>query len=190
MRRLSVSRHARPLIRRSRHAGKCWLPRAGTCDGCASGSRASSAARPSASCCSCRALKPRTARCNVPTARPEVARRYLLAIRGGMDLHASLIPFMPAPLDPAARDESFQHVAYRGSLHSKARGQPRGGNSRLFTDARQRAMHRNGRIGHALELAIERAHAIDERARRQQRVAFEGASAGEAGRAAGDSFSR
>ena len=101
-----------------------------------------------------------------PDSAPGSRPQYLLAICSGMDLHASLIPFMPAPLDPTARDESFQHVAYRGSLHSKACGQTRGGNPWLFTDARQCAMHRNGRIGHALELAIEGAHAIDERARR------------------------
>jgi len=83
-----------------------------------------------------------------------------------MELHASLISFMPAPLDPSTRGESFQDVAYRGSLHSKACGQARRRNSRLFTDARQRAVHRNGRIGHALQLAIERAHPINERARR------------------------
>ena len=97
-----------------------------------------------------------------------------------MNLNTSLIALMPSPLDPAARDESFQYVAHRGPLHSEACGQPRGGNSRLFTDARKSAMHRNGRIGHALELAIKRAHAIDERACRQQRIAFESASACEA----------
>jgi hypothetical protein len=107
-----------------------------------------------------------------------------------MDLHASLIPVMPPPLDPTARGESFQHVADRGPLHSKASGQARGRNSRLFTDARQCAMHGDGRIGHALELAIERAHAIDERARRQQRIAFEGTSGCETGSPADDSFSR
>ena len=78
----------------------------------------------------------------------------LLAIRRGMNLHASLIALMAAPLDPAARDESFQYVAYRGSLHSETCGQARSGNTRLFTDARKSTMHRNGRIGHALELAI------------------------------------
>jgi hypothetical protein len=107
-----------------------------------------------------------------------------------MDLHAPLIAFMAATLDPAARDEAFQYVAYRGTLHSEARGQVRGGNSRLFRNARQRAVNGNRRIGHALEAAIERAHAIDERARRQQRVAFEGASPGEPVCAANRTFSR
>ena len=124
-----------------------------------------------------------------PDSAPGSCPQYLLAIRGGMDLHASLIPFMPAPLDPAARDEAFQHVAHRRSLHSKACGQPRRRNPRFFTDARQRAMHRDWRIGHAFEFAIERAHAIDQRARRQQRIAFEGASPGEAVCIAGDSLS-
>ena len=82
--------------------------------------------------------------------------------RSGMDLHASLIALMPAPFDPTSRGKSFQHVAHRRSLHSKANGQLRGGNPGFLTDTCQRAMHRNGRIGHALELSIERAHAIDE----------------------------
>jgi hypothetical protein len=51
-------------------------------------------------------------------------------------------------------------------------------------------MDGNRRIGHALELAIKRAHAIDERARRQQRIAFERASGCEAGRTAQNSLSR
>jgi hypothetical protein len=83
-----------------------------------------------------------------------------------VDLHASLISFVPAPLDPTACHKSLQHVAHRGSLHSKASGQPRGGDAGIFTNTGQRAVHRNRGFGHALELAIERAHAIDERARR------------------------
>jgi hypothetical protein len=90
----------------------------------------------------------------------------LLPIRGGMNLDTSLIALMPSPLDPAACDKSFQYVARRGPLHAEACGEPRSGNARLLTDARKSAMHRNGRIGHALELAIKRAHAVDERARR------------------------
>jgi hypothetical protein len=57
-------------------------------------------------------------------------------------------------------------VAYRGPLHTEARGEPGSGDARLLADARKNAMHRNGRFGHALELAIKRAHAVDERARR------------------------
>lgn len=106
-----------------------------------------------------------------------------------MDLHAPLIPVMPAPFDPTARGESLQHVANRGSLHSEARGQPRGGNPRFFTDARERAVHRNGCISRTFKFAIERAHAIDERACRQQRITFEDTSPGEAGCIAGNSFS-
>ena len=105
-----------------------------------------------------------------------------------MDLNAPLISFMSATLDPAARSESFQHVTDRGSLHSEARGQPRGRNPRFLADARQRAMHCNGCIGRAFELAIERAHAIYERARRQQRIAFESTSPGESGCVAGESL--
>jgi hypothetical protein len=101
-----------------------------------------------------------------PDSAPGSSAQNLLAIRSGMNLDASLIASMPASLDPAARDKSFQYVAYRGPLHSQACSQARGGNSRLFSDARKGAMHRNGRIGHALELAIQRAHAIDQRARR------------------------
>lgn len=107
-----------------------------------------------------------------------------------MNLHAPLIPFMPAPFDPTALGESFQHVAYRGSLHSKTCGQPGRGNPRFFSDARERAMYRNGRISRALELAIERAHAINERACRQQRIAFESTSPGQAGCIADRSLSR
>lgn len=113
----------------------------------------------------------------------------LLPIRSGMNLDTPLIAIMPSPLDPTACDESFQHVAYRWPLHAETCGQARRGNTRLLTDARKGAMHGDRRIGHALELAIKRAHAVDERARRQQRIAFERASACEAGCAAGNSFS-
>ena len=41
------------------------------------------------------------------------------AIRSGVDLHASLIPFMPPALDPSARGESFQYVTHGGSLHTQ-----------------------------------------------------------------------
>jgi hypothetical protein len=125
-----------------------------------------------------------------PDGSARSSAQYLVPICGGMDLYAALVPIMPAPLDPAARGESFQHVAYRGPLHSEARGQPRSRNPRLLADARQRAMRRNGRVGHPLELAIQRAHAIDERARRQQCITFEGGSAGEARCSADGSFSR
>jgi len=50
-------------------------------------------------------------------------------------------------------------------------------------------MHRNGRIGHAFELSVKRAHAIDERARGKQRLAFERTSGCESWRAADDAFS-
>jgi hypothetical protein len=96
-----------------------------------------------------------------------------------MDLYAPLIPVMSATFDPPARGESFQHVTDRGALHSEAYRQPRGGNSRLVTDARQRAMHCDWRIGHALELAIQRPHAVDERTRGQQRTALDGRSSAE-----------
>jgi hypothetical protein len=125
-----------------------------------------------------------------PDGAPGGGAQNLLPIRRGMNLNTSLIAFMPAPLDPAARDESFQYVAYSGPLHAEPSGQPRGGNARVLTDARKSAMHRYGGIGHALELAIKRAHAIDERARRQQRIAFEQASGCEAGGTAHDTFSR
>jgi hypothetical protein len=120
---------------------------------------------------------------------PGSCPQNLQAIRRGMDLHAALIPFMSSPLDPTACDEPFQHVADRGPLHSEACGQARGGYSGLFTNAGQRPVYRDRRIGHAFELAIQRAHAIDERARRQQRVAFEGASTGEPACIAGWSLS-
>jgi hypothetical protein len=42
-------------------------------------------------------------------------------------------------------------------------------------------MHRDGRVGHALELAIQSAHAIDKRTRRKQSVAFENTSSRETG---------
>jgi hypothetical protein len=90
----------------------------------------------------------------------------LLPIRGGMNLNTSLIALMPSPFDPAACDKSLQYVTYRGPLHAETCGESRSGNARLLTDARESAMHRDGRVGHALELAIKRAHAIDERARR------------------------
>jgi hypothetical protein len=51
-------------------------------------------------------------------------------------------------------------------------------------------MHRDGRVSHALEFAVKSAHAIDERARRQQRLALDRASVGESGSAAGFSLSR
>jgi hypothetical protein len=120
---------------------------------------------------------------------PGSSPQDLQAICRGMNLHASLVPFMAAPLDPTACDEPFQDVAYRGPLHSEACGQARGGYSGLFTNAGQRPVYRDRRIGHAFELAIQRAHAIDERARRQQRVAFEGASTGEPACIAGWSLS-
>jgi hypothetical protein len=113
----------------------------------------------------------------------------LLPIRSGMNLHTSLIALMPSPLDPTACDKSFQDVARRRPLHSEACGESRSGNTRLFTDARKSAMHRDGRVGHAFELAIQRTHAVDERARRQQRIAFERAAARETGCDADESFS-
>jgi hypothetical protein len=79
-----------------------------------------------------------------------------------MDLHAPLIALMSAPLDPSARDEAFQYVAHSGALHSEAGGEARGGSSRFFPNARERAVHGNRCISHALELAIERAHAVDQ----------------------------
>ena len=106
-----------------------------------------------------------------------------------MNLNAALIAFMPAALDPAARGEPFQHVAYRGPLHSETCSEARSGNAWLFTNTRKRAMHRNGRVGHALEFAIKRAHAIDQRARREQRIAFERATGCEAGSSAHTTFS-
>ena len=124
-----------------------------------------------------------------PDSAPGGCPQDLLAICSRVDLHAALIPFVPATLDPTARGETFQHVTYRGALHSQACGQPRGGNPRFFADACQRAMHRNGRVGRTFELAIKRSHAIDERARRQQRIAFERTSPAESGCIAGASFS-
>jgi hypothetical protein len=106
-----------------------------------------------------------------------------------MDLHASLVPVVAASLDPAPRDEALQHMTDGGALHAKPRGQARGRNSGLFADAHQGAVHRDRRFGHALELAIERAHAIDEGARRQERVALEGTATGGPG-CAKRSFSR
>ena len=97
-----------------------------------------------------------------------------------MDLHAPLISVMPAPLDPTAGGESFQHVAYRGALHSQACGQARGRNSRFFPDARERSVNGNWRFRGAFQFAIESAHAIDERARGKQGIAFKGAASGEA----------
>jgi hypothetical protein len=113
----------------------------------------------------------------------------LLPIRCWMNLNTSLITLMPSPLDPAACDKPFQYVACRGALHAEARGESRSGNARLLTDARKSAMHRDGRVGHAFELAIQRTHAVDERARRQQRIAFERAAARETGCDADESFS-
>jgi len=106
-----------------------------------------------------------------------------------MELYASLIPIMSATFDPPARGESLQHMTDRGALHSEACRQSRGGNSRLFTDACQSAVHSNRRIGHAFELSVKRAHAIDERARGKQRLAFERTSGCESWRAADDAFS-
>ena len=100
-----------------------------------------------------------------PDSAPGSSAQNLLAIGSGMNLNASLIPLMPASLDPAARDKPLQNVAYRGPLHSETCGEPRSGNTRLLTDTRKSAMRRNGRIGHSLELAVQGAHAIDERAR-------------------------
>lgn len=121
---------------------------------------------------------------------PRARAQDLLPIRSGMNLNTSLIALMPAPLDPATCDESFQYVAYRGPLHSETCGEARSGNARLLANARKSAMHRNVRIGHPLELAIKRAHAIDERACRQQCISFERASGCDVGCNAHDTFSR
>jgi len=88
--------------------------------------------------------------------------KHLLAVKRGMDLHAALIAFIPPTLDPSTCDQPLQHVAHRGALHSESRGQMRSGDSRIFADTCQRTVHRNRCIGHALELSIERTHAIDE----------------------------
>jgi hypothetical protein len=96
-----------------------------------------------------------------------------------MNPHAPLITVIAAPLDPPACDQALQNVAHRGALHAEARGETRSGNAGLFADTRQRAVHCNRCVGHALELAIERPHAVHECPRRQQSVAFEGASPGE-----------
>ena len=78
----------------------------------------------------------------------------LLTVGRGMDLYAALIALVPATLDPASRHESFQDVAYGRPLHPETCSQSRSGNSWLLADARERAMHRNGCVSHALELAV------------------------------------
>jgi hypothetical protein len=120
---------------------------------------------------------------------PGCCPQDLLTVGRGMDLYAALIALVPATLDPASRHESFQDVAYGRPLHPETCSQSRSGNSWLLADARERAMHRNGCVSHALELAVQGAHAIDECARGQQRLALYDASVDGPGCATELSFS-
>ena len=98
-----------------------------------------------------------------------------------MELHAALIAIVPASFDPASPGQPLEHVANGRPLHSQAQRELRGVQAGILADACQRTVHRDGRIGHALELAIQGPHAIDQRTRGEQRVSLEDA----AGRAAG-----
>jgi len=93
-----------------------------------------------------------------------------------MDLNAALIAFVTTTFDPAAGDEALQYVADGRPLHAEPGRQLRSWKPRVFAYTRERAMDRDRRVGHTLELTIQSPHAIHECARREQGVPLKRAS--------------
>ena len=72
----------------------------------------------------------------------------------------------------AAFHQAAQHVTQSRSLHAESESQSRSRDPRLLAEAGERAVHHYRRAGEPLELAIQRAHAIDQRARCKESALF------------------